>query len=147
MIKTYLKYRSIEEILDVLQIKPFAEYRKQKLTQVLVSDDPLDYKLDVILKHRGCGNTLEMLVHAIYKAQEERVLVLVNNCVGSKGLDSYLNSLLNKLDLNVKDNIIVKSVNQSYVGFNHVFIDPSANPTQDQLDSLKQVNLFYKPVS
>jgi hypothetical protein len=87
-----------------------------------------------------------MLVHAIYKAQEEKVLVLTPSYDSCFYIKSTLEFLLNKLDLNVKDNIAIKSVNQSYVGFNFVFMDSACKPTQEQLDSLKQVNLFYKHV-
>lgn len=100
MIKTYLKYRSIKEILDVLQIKSFAEYRKQKVTQLLVSDDPLDYKVDAILKQRAWSKTFEMLIHAIYKAQEEKVLVLAPSYDGCFYIKFTLDFLLKKLDLN-----------------------------------------------
>jgi hypothetical protein len=147
MIKTYLKYRSIEEILDTLQAKPFAEYRKQTITQLLLSDSSTDYKVDAILEQRAWGKTFEMLVHAIYKAQEEKVLVLTYYLDNGLGLKQTLDFLLKKLDLNVKDNIVVKTINQSYVGFNFVFMDSACKPTQEQLDNLREVNLFYKPVN
>lgn len=147
MIKTYLKYRSIEEILDTLQIKPFVEYRKQAVTQLLLSDNSIDYKVNTILEQRAWGKTFEMLVHAIYKAQEEKVLVLASSYDNCFYIKSTLDFLLKNLDLNVKNNIVIKSVNQSYVGFNFVFMDSTCNPTQEQLDNLKVVNLFYKPVN
>ena len=147
MIKTYFKYRSIEEILDALQIKPFAEYRKQAVTQLLLSDSPTDYKVDAILEQRGWGKTFEMLVHAIYKAQEEKVLVLTYCLDNGVGLKSTIDSLLKKLDLNVKDNLVIKTINQPCIGFNNVFIDSACKPTQEQLDNLKAINLYYKPVN
>ena len=147
MVKTYLKYRSVKEILDVLQVKPFAEYRKQAVTQLLLSDSSTDYKVEAILNQRGWGKTFEMLVHAIYKAQEEKVLVLTYCLDNGVGLKQTIDSLLKKLDLNIKDNIVVKTIDQSYAGFNYVFMDSACNPTQEQLYILKQVNLFYKPVN
>ena len=147
MIKTYLKYRSIEEILDTLQAKPFAEYRKQAITQLLLSDSSTDYKVDAILEQRAWGKTFEMLVHAIYKAQEEKVLVLTSSYDNCFCIKYTLDFLLKNLDLNVKNNIVIKSVYQSYVGFNFVFMDSTCEPTQEQLNSLKQVNLYYKPVN
>ena len=147
MIKTYLKYRSIEEILDTLQAKPFAEYRKQAITQLLLSDSSTDYKVDAILEQRAWGKTFEMLVHAIYKAQEEKVLVLASSYDNCFCIKYTLDFLLKNLDLNVKNNIVIKSVYQSYVGFNFVFMDSTCEPTQEQLDNLREVNLFYKPVN
>jgi hypothetical protein len=55
MIKTYFKYRSIEEILETLQVKSFEEYTKQKLTQLLLSDSSTQHKVDTILEQRGWG--------------------------------------------------------------------------------------------
>jgi hypothetical protein len=147
MIKTYLKYRSIEEILDTLQVEPFVEYRKQAITEILLSNSSLHYKVDAILEQRTWGKTFEMLIHAIYKAQEEKVLVLTSSYDNCFCIKYTLDFLLKNLDLNVKNNIVIKTVYQSYVGFNFVFMDSTCEPTQEQLNSLKQVNLYYKPVN
>jgi formyltetrahydrofolate hydrolase len=147
MIKTYLKYKSIEEILDTLQVEPFVEYRKQAITRILLSNSSTDYKIDAILEQRTLGKTFEMLVHAIYKAQEEKVLVLTSSYDNCFYIKYTLDFLLKNLDLNVKNNIVIKTVYQSYVGFNFVFMDSTCEPTHEQLNSLKQVNLYYKPVN
>jgi hypothetical protein len=147
MTKTYLKYKSIEEILDTLQVEPFVEYRKQAVTEILLSNSSLHYKVDAILEQRTWGKTFEMLIHAIYKAQEEKVLVLASSYDNCFCIKYTLDFLLKNLDLNVKNNIVIKSVYQSYVGFNFVFMDSTCEPTQEQLNSLKQVNLYYKPVN
>ena len=147
MTKTYLKYKSIEEILDTLQVEPFVEYRKQAVTEILLSNSSLHYKVDAILEQRTLGKTFEMLVHAIYKAQEEKVLVLTSSYDNCFYIKYTLDFLLKNLDLNVKNNIVIKTVYQSYVGFNFVFMDSTCEPTHEQLNSLKQVNLYYKPVN
>jgi len=147
MTKTYLKYKSIEEILDTLQVEPFVEYRKQAITRILLSNSSTDYKIDAILEQRTLGKTFEMLVHAIYKAQEEKVLVLTSSYDNCFYIKYTLDFLLKNLDLNVKNNIVIKTVYQSYVGFNFVFMDSTCEPTHEQLNSLKQVNLYYKPVN
>ena len=41
-IKTkYLKYRSVEEILDTLEALPFKEFKKKQIERILTSNSPL----------------------------------------------------------------------------------------------------------
>lgn len=143
----YLKYRSVEEILDTLEALPFKKFKKKQIERILTSNSPLEYKVETILEQRGWGKTFKMLVHAIYKAQEEKVLVLTYCLDNGVGLKSTIDSLLKKLDLNVKDNLVIKTINQPCIGFNNVFIDSACKPTQEQLNNLKAINLYYKPVN
>lgn len=143
----YLKYRSVEEILDALDALPFEEFKRKQIERILKSDSPLDYRVEAILEQRNWGKTFEMLVHAILKAQEEKVLIVGRTLDLTYYIKNSLLALLNKLDLDIISNFTFTGVNQPKVGFDNIYIESSCKLTQEQLDSFRVCNLYYKPIA
>lgn len=141
----YLKYRSVEEILDALNALPFKEFKKKQIERILTSNSPLEYKVKTILEQRNWGKTFEMLVHAILKGQEEKVLIVAPSLDSTYYVKTTLYNLLEKLELTIADNFSFIEVDQPKIGFTNIFIDSCCKLGKEQLDNFKVCNLYYKP--
>ena len=118
----YLKYRSVNEIVETLGALPFKEYKKLAIKQILESTCSLDIKVDLLANKRRFGKTTKLLFKAILKSQAEPVMIVVGNYLLIDNYKTLIKGYCEKLGLS-DSNIHLTSCRNPVVGYNNVYYD------------------------